>query len=318
MNLSTTIFFLAPLSNFESEDLDLGNGFKIENMRLDLAADRISVLEGISKEDAYKKLIIEYSCVQGSSGLADKQTATFICKSFEIDQEINDTHGDEWQKLIDPAMQKHFEYTKSLKDIIDKMRLFKEGAIRTPVYHSFFMNGSKINSLGTAYGIVPGGYKEGHLMEKYVLTHDEIAELNTFFSTIELPFSQPYIDLCFNNFSLSYNIDNNALSFLSLMMSLEVLFNQGKTDISYTIARCSAALLSKDKTEFSSNFKAMKAFYNKRSKCVHEGKVRDITSEDVLQLRGYVRRAIIKAGKINKSKKDLIDLLNSVGFEILQ
>jgi hypothetical protein len=69
------------------------------------------------------------------------------------------------------------------------------------------------------------------------------------FIKIRYPFRKT-LQLAFNNFNLSYEVENVNLQFLSLMNGMEVLFNpSGGGELTYRISRNTAVLLGQDKIE---------------------------------------------------------------------
>jgi len=148
----------------------------------------------------------------------------------------------------------------------------------------------------------------------YTLEKSEIPDLQGFIQNTKLPFKEPFLQLAFENFELSYQIHNINLSFLSLMISLEPLFNPGSQELRYRISRNTAVLLGKENEDSKMIFSEIKDLYDKRSNIVHAGKSNIINNEDLLKLRHYVRESIKEINKMCKSKSELLDLLNSCGF----
>ena len=134
-----------------------------------------------------------------------------------------------------------------------------------------------------------------------------------------------YLDLAFKNFEQSYQLQNFALSFLTLMIGMEVLFNPGGSELTYRISRNLAALIGEDRDDSDNIFNRMhksyksksknKGLYQLRSEIVHKGKSNIVKEEDVLELRGYLRRAIKKVYKIDSEKKELQKMLDASGFD---
>lgn len=153
-----------------------------------------------------------------------------------------------------------------------------------------------------------------HSEPLYKLENSEIPDLETFIQNTKLPFNESFLKLAFENFELSYGIQFTNLSFLSLMICLETLFNPGGGELKYRISRNTAVLLGKDYDETKLIFSDIKKFYNKRSKIVHTGKSNIVNKEDLLKLRYYVRESIKEISRIDKKKDELLDILNSCGY----
>jgi hypothetical protein len=151
-------------------------------------------------------------------------------------------------------------------------------------------------------------------VERYRLDETELPDLQKFIQDTKLPFAMPFLELAFENFELSYEIDNTNLSFLTLVISLETLLNRGPYELRYSLSRNAAALLGRDKEQFIMIFNEVKNLYDKRSEIVHSGKTGVIAPEDLLRIRYYVRKSVKEVCRIGKDKDDLLALLNLRGF----
>jgi hypothetical protein len=149
--------------------------------------------------------------------------------------------------------------------------------------------------------------------EAYSLEPSEIADLERFIRNTELPFTKGFLQLAFENYELSYHTQDMNLSFLSLMNSLEALLNPGEQEVVHRIARNTAVLLGKSKEGSQSIYSDVRRLYGKRSQILHAGK-RIIKQEDLLQLRSYIRQSIKEIHKSSEGKKEILSLLNSLGF----
>lgn len=305
------------LSNVDSSILKVNfdHGFKVEGrpdhgqcrvytnntndtVNYEEVAHLIYHLEGLPLIEVYKKLNPDLSCLNVS-----EKKIYVITNSIEIDVKMNDkeisTEVAKFDKLV-------YDY---LHPMIRLMRLFKEGNISMPwVYYYSIGNDD-----------VPRPYKRiimplRVLKEPYTLEDPEIQELFKFFKNIKLPFTEPSLQLAFDNFELSYEVGNTHLSFLTLMISLEALLNPGEQELTYRISRNAAVLLGKKDNNSKDIFNEIKKLYGKRSKIVHTGKSDIINGEDLFKLRYYVRDLIKEINKIGKTGKELWDLLNSRGF----
>lgn len=313
-----TIYFMGILSNVDSSILKVNfeHGFKVEGrpdngqLRVrtnDYPNDKLNYkevahliyhLEGLPLGEVYKKLIADLSCVNVS-----EKKIYVITNSIEIDVEMNDkeisTEVAKFDKLV-------YDY---LHPIIHLMRLFKEGNISMPWIYYY-----SIDNDGT-----PRPYKRimmplHVLKEPYTIESSEIQELLEFIKNTKLPFTEPSLQLAFDNFELSYEAGNTYLSFLALMVSLEALLNPGEQELTYRISRNAAVLLGKKDKNSKDIFDEIKKLYGKRSKIVHTGKSDIINGEDLSTLRYYARESIKEINKIDKTGKELWDLLNSRGF----
>jgi len=195
-----------------------------------------------------------------------------------------------------------------LNPIIRLMRLFTEGDIRMPLIYFYVLDDKKI---------VPSmkffSYRQIS-WEMYRLEHVDLNRLLKFIHETKIPFSEPSLQLAFENFELSYEIDNENLSFVTLMISLETLLNKSAHELRYRISRNAAVLLGEDREDSKKIFTEIRKLYDIRSEIVHSGKSKTFTRENLLTLRHYVRDSIKNIYSMGKSKDRILNLLNSHGF----
>lgn len=195
-------------------------------------------------------------------------------------------------------------------DLVKIMRLFKEGDISLPLEYRFhYKNGvPHIKAMAEPISFLP--------KNRFSLNIDEFPRLQELLNTIELPLKSKFkeLKLAFENFQLSYSVNNPQLQFLTLMNCMEVLFHpSGEGELRYRISRNFAVLLGDEEADTQSKYKKMRNFYDIRSDIVHRGQS-DITYNDVLELRHYVRESIKEIYRMNKNKDELLQILNSSGF----
>ena len=317
-----TIYFIGILSNVDSSILKVNfdHGFKIEgrpdNGQLQMrtndypndtlnykeVANLIYHLESLPLMEVYKKLDPELSCLN----ISEKKIYV-ITNSFEIDIKMNDKRISKNLPSEVAKFDNNFVHGY-LYPRIRLIRLFKEGNISMPWIYYYFID----NDIPTPYmRIITPLYV---LKEPYAIESSEIPELLKFIKNTKLPFTEPSLQLAFDNFELSYETRNINLSFLALMISLETLFNQDHQELRYRVSRNTAVLLGKEDEDSKNIFSEIKKLYDKSSRIVHTGKSNIINKKDLLKLRYYVRESIKEIKKIDKTKDELIDLLNSCGF----
>jgi len=124
----------------------------------------------------------------------------------------------------------------------------------------------------------------------------------------------PLTDLAISNFNLSYDINDIKTKYLTLMICLESLFNQGGEQITHTVSRHLSIIISKNTSEFEVNYYRIKELYNLRSQIVHgslyEKDLHHVTEE----LQSLVRVAINYCHPLRVNKKQLFNKLNVMGF----
>ena len=153
--------------------------------------------------------------------------------------------------------------------------------------YTYFIYQGKVQSNVTRYTNAHVSHAKFHLSE------EDFVELYDFFN-IQLPLFPPFLELAFKNYEESYKSQNRVLAFLALMISLEILYNEGGSEISYRIARNCAILLGKSKIESEAIFKDIRRIYKVRSKIAHSGDVSDCEDELVNTVRHYIRESIKK------------------------
>lgn len=263
----------------------------------------ISILDNIKSGEASKKLGMDFSCLNTSERKLYVVRNSFEDK-FEIDVE----------KRVAPFPPMFEEFHNDfvsdyLNSKIRLLRLFKEGNICMPLIYYYIMNDT--DTPKRFYRESTSLYRSSG--PRYKLEDSDISDLQRFIQK-KIPF-KPFLQLSFENFELSYNTHSMSLSFLSLMISLETLFNPGNSELKYRISRNAAVLLGNDKYPSDLIFKDVKKLYEKRSDLVHTGDKSKINMEDLLKLRNYVRESIKKIDDIGKNKNELLDILNSSGFD---
>ena len=127
---------------------------------------------------------------------------------------------------------------------------------------------------------------------------------------LDRPFFHPSCDLAFQNYELSFTVNNSGLAFLALITTLEVLFGSG----AHRVARNAAVLLGNNKNDFISIYERILTLHDKRSKFLHSGKIHEITQDDVIECRNYCRMCIVEIYELNQPKEKLLEILNTLGF----
>jgi hypothetical protein len=293
------ICFFGLLANTDSSILKviLGHGFEIKEMPFDDGVNLIAGLEKSSDKEVYRKII-------GYCHLAESKLF-FISNSFERSTKIDGRGASFSPEIYKFDNDDVYGY---LKPAIQLMRLFREGNICMPLAYYFFMD------YNTPQLVMSEGTNLYISTEIYTLEDSEIPDLQRFIINTKLPFNEPFLQLAFENFELSYQTHNLNLSFLSLMISLETLLSPGGSELTYKISRNAAVLLGKEKDESEVIFSEIKKLYKLRSKIVHGEKSNIINTEVLLKLRHYIRESIKEINKVGKSKDELLDILNSCGF----
>lgn len=292
------IHYLGLLANTDKSILkvQLKHGFRIEAMSSTEGRRLIMLLEKVPSSEAYKKLFIECNCMN-----SDENKIYFVSRSFGF--------LDDHQGLINAMTKRnnsraHFY----LGNAVRLMRLFKKGNIFIPCEYYYVIK----DNIPRLFMM---SNRNLYVSKKlYTLKNAEIPALQKFIQNTRVPLKKLFLQLAFENFELSFHIHDIHLSFLSLMISLEVLFNPGHGEIQYKISRNTAVLLGTGRDNAKKIYDEIRILYNKRSKVIHTGRTDIIRKEDLLALRHYVRNSIRKINKMGKDKDALLNLLTSCGF----
>ena len=121
-------------------------------------------------------------------------------------------------------------------------------------------------------------------------------------------------ELAIDNFNLSYNIVDVRTKYLSLMTCLESLFNTSTNQISHTVSRHLALIISKNIDEFNNNYRRIKELYGIRNRIVHGGTVSEDISKATDDLQEKARIAINDCLKTNLNKLQLFEKFNVMGY----
>jgi hypothetical protein len=298
------IHFIGLLTNVDSSivNIPLKHGFNIKSFSENEGCEFFSNLSSLPKIEVGRRMFIEYPCLNHT-----EKKIYYVSNSIE-----NIETGNEQPIIFSPKIME-FD-TKLVHGYLFThfrlMRLFKEGNICMPFYFYFRMLNDKPKRLM--------GHDANRFVtsEAFTINDVEIFNMEKLFETIEIPFKKPFLQLAFENYELSYQIQERHLSFLSLMMSLETLFHPSNhKGLRYSISRNTAVLLGeKNDNESNKIFKEVKELYSKRSELVHTGNKNIVKESDLLQLRHYVRESIKEINNIDKDKEDLLDLLNTREF----
>lgn len=301
MKTKRTVYFVIPLANIDESavGLELETDFVIEKWPM---AKLVAVESHFSAEVSDEFVTeVEYACCLNVGA----DNVYVICG--EVD-------GDEyWQPIPKNAnfIEKWFDrgrYIARINEKIKLMRLFKEGQIETKGSYVYEKKGKKIEPiLSSGLGVAP------HKDIPYTLTVSEKDELGQFLKKYTTPLKPEFLQLAFENLDQSYSVEHDELAFLTLMIGVEVIFNDGKQELKYRITRGMAILLG---TLYSPReiYDKMRKLYDMRSRLVHTARHDDLVFHDILGLRFLLRTAILKLMDLQISKDKLSELLTISGF----
>lgn len=294
------VYFVIPLANVDESvvGLELLPNFVVEKWPIDKLAGIIEIFTGRSHNIVGD---IEYSCCLNS------RTDNVFVVAGKVDKKIY------WKELPDSAS---FEvkwmdrglYFRKVKDKINLMRLYKEGQIEAKGKYVYNVNNKEVAP-------IQGGDLEepNYLSIPFSLTQSEKKDLSLFLKKYNIPLTPPFIQLAFENFTQSYSIEYIELAFLTLMIGVEVIFNDGNQELKYRVSRGMAVLLG-SKYDPNEVYDSMRKFYDKRSKLIHTGKYENFTIDDMGKLRFLLRESIMKLLELRITKESLMTRLTVSGF----
>jgi hypothetical protein len=197
--------------------------------------------------------------------------------------------------------------SNKVNDILTKLRLWKDGSVRVPISAFYYIYANQVILVSMSQDLL---HSENRL---YHLENKELRPLNQFLKRSLSP-KQPYLQLALETFEQTFRVPHNELEFLSLMICLEALLNDGTSELRYKLARGAAVLLGESRLDAETIFKNVKQLYDKRSTLVHTGSRRSLTTTDTFLLRSYVRRMLRKLVLLDRKKEDITAALTCLGF----
>ena len=204
----------------------------------------------------------------------------------------------------------------SLDNQIRILRLIKEGAVRfiriafrqDTEYHveDFTLHGNHNDIVPIGEAMVTKRISQFHCDEC------EVAYINRQIQELCLPLSDSLLNSVHVYYDLSYHTEH-CVSVTLLMTALEMLFlerNEGRKENKLS-KRCAVYLFKDNIPLMQTVNNNLLSLYDKRSDFVHEGNAANITDSDIITLREYVRKSMLKALAQTESKQQRIDRLKN-------
>lgn len=157
-------------------------------------------------------------------------------------------------------------------------------------------------------------------IDKLTLSNkDEIHSINSFILKIDLDFkdsnfSSKILSSTTFLYDQSYTSPVATLRFMVCVIGLESLLVDGNSELSYRLSRNCAMLLSSNSDEYLELLSKMKKIYKKRSDYVHNGMVKSLEEQEVVEARKILRNVIFKIIEKNISQESLIKELDLKGY----
>lgn len=196
---------------------------------------------------------------------------------------------------------------KDQGDLLQSLRLYRDGNIRMPVEYTYAIVGGKLKLDSGVEGVASDS-------QLYSFSGFDLADFERFRSGVHLPFAEDYLKLAHEYFESSFAQSNPHMAFLAAMIGLESLFNDGEADISFRISRALAVSLGTTNDESKIVFEKARKLYGLRSKVIHGGHSETVSPKDAREARSLLRRALVAVGPSRADKRHLNSLLNEAGF----
>lgn len=301
--MKEVVTYIGILSNVNASilKLPLSYGFRVKRFTDQEFFSFLQKVEHLSRK-SIMNTVTSSDCLN-----FDEKMVYYIEKSIKVEFRKKDDGS--YAEVFPAKLAKlHNQYVnKYLIPKIQLLRLYKEGNIvLRKAYYALKKDSCLVMSTSNLYA--------SQQREMFSLKTTDIKPLKRFLNN-SLPFKHDYIQLAFESFERSYDVVDLNLSFLSLMICVEVLFSpDDQRELRYRISRNIAVLLGKNKRNAEEIFKEFRLLYDQRSKIVHSGKSGIVQKKDVNKLRLYVREAIKAVNNMKMKREEVLVLLNVKGF----
>ncbi|MDO5293683.1 MAG: HEPN domain-containing protein [bacterium] len=278
-------------------NIELGNGFLLKKMSLIPSKDH---LNEIFSTDAMA-LRREYE----EARVDNELNVICVYKYYSIDLDMT-----ELEEYHTKVCMETLEY---LDNKIRIIRLYSEGAIRFKRL-SVIINSDKLYMGETEVkckqeSIIPISEAMGtREISKIYVKDNELEYLNNGLKAMVLPFNDIVINNTHRYYDLSYHVEKNV-SLSLLITCLELLFLNSENAKKERASKRCTVFLYKNQEERVICYNKLKVLYKKRCDFVHDGDDSKIQDNDILILRDYIRKCIIKYWENRYAKIDVIKKL---------
>ncbi|TGK82692.1 hypothetical protein EHQ31_18715 [Leptospira montravelensis] len=301
MEYQSKVYIFAPIINASSEILKANKFLNIEIHQLDHRTGE-KMLYDLYKRDRF----YEFGYFLFRTG----EKFYYLTQELDLPElEINDlnfpTNNPLWPNAYLQRSKIQINNLEFKKKILNT---FSRGSIKFPEFNLVIKNpvNQSLNIIATignqAIGNLNGLFEIDNWDQLYSLENIKTSNLHD------------YINIAIDHLDKSFT-NSDYFSFLSILIAFEVLFNNGKDQIRYTISRNVAVMLGENIEESKEIFKNMKFAYDIRSALVHNGKYKEEDVEKYLPILELYLKKTLKYLLINKiSKDELIEKLTQLGF----
>lgn len=202
----------------------------------------------------------------------------------------------------------------SLDNQIRAIRLMKEGPVRfkkMAAHLDFVKEDGEVSIPCNYNAIIPiGEAMTTRPISKFHCDEKELTFLNSTISKLAFPLGDALFNACHRYYDLSYHTEP-CVSVTLLTTALEILFleRNANSKRQKIAKRCAEFLFDNAEQNRVATYKCLVSLYDKRSDFVHEGRAENISKEDIISLRAYVRDSLLKAISLSESKSQRINRL---------
>lgn len=298
-------------------NLDLGNSYKIEKDCM--------INHNLWEEFDYTAFGLRR--IYETAKLNDNLDVAVLSKVEEINYDnVNLKIGEGWfvgDKNIEDII---FEYENEEMDYVGKkmriIRLYSENSfnIKELLINTEVINESTNEVIYNHNSKIPFPDRIIGDIDKVTLPNrEEINLINSFISKIDLDFkdsnfSSKILSSATFLYDQSYTSPVATLRFMVCVIGLESLLVDGNSELSYRLSRNCAMLLSSNADEYLELLSKMKKIYKKRSDYVHNGMVKSLEEDEIIETRNILRNVIFKIIEKNVSQESLIKELDLKGY----
>lgn len=285
----------------------IGDGFAVEEWPIEEFVAFYEDMHGSAEHDVWCKLDGEWGYGHGKR--YRPKNVYVVTKRFD-DFPIGPTgtNIDKEMEQFKRRIQFESQQTTLLGDKISKLRLFAEGSLKICV-EFFYTEEDGIPEMVSSREETL--HCENRLFR--VGTRD-LSVIQELLESSPLATGHKYISFAIENFLQSYRVAQPELEFISLMLALESIFNDGKQELRNKVARGCAVLLGRTKQSSRTVFNDVRDLYDKRSVLVHTGDRSKIKHADVLALKSYIRKSLLRVVQLGLPKDQLSIQLTEAGF----
>ena len=288
-------------------NINLGDGFNIEEWPIEKFVEFYEDMHGSAEHDIWFKLDDVWGYGHGriyrpnNIYVVTKELTNFPSHGPSKDEE-------NWLESFKKRDLFESGISERLEDKITKLRLCSEGSIKICVEFFYSIENNEIEMESSSEEQL---HCENRLFK---VKKSDLKLINGLLKSESLKTRHKYINFALDNYSQSYRVAHTELEFITLMIALEAIFNDGKQELRNKVSRGCAVLLGKTKVTSRKTFKDIRDLYDKRSILVHTGDKKKIQQNDVLLLKDYVRKSLLRVVELGLPKQKLLIQLSENGF----